>query len=163
MISIISFTYFYYFRREKKVYQQKYTNLLTKSARKKSSKQIEIAPEIIEGIIYKLKKFGEEQEFLKNDITLAKVAKKFKTNSSYLSKVINSHKKQNFANYVNDLRIEFCIEKLKTDSKFRRYSIKSIAQEIGFNNIQSFSSAFQKRMDQNPSDYIQNIDIQKDI
>ncbi len=164
LISLVSFAYFYYFKREKKVYEQKfeekYTDLLSKATKRKSSKQIEIAPEIVENIIYRLQKFEEEQEFLKNDLTMAKVAKKFKTNSSYLSKVINSHKKQNFANYVNDLRIEFCIEKLKTDSKFRRYSIKSIAQEIGFNNIQSFSSAFQKRMDQNPSDYIQNIDNQ---
>ncbi len=163
IIGLITFFYFYYFKKEKKVYEEKfeekYADLLHKSSkRKKSTKQLEIAPEIIENIIYRLNKFEEDQEFLKNDLTMAKVAKKFKTNSSYLSKVINTRKKQNFANYVNDLRVDFCIKKIKTDKKFRRYSIKSIALEIGFNNIQSFSAAFQKRIGQNPSDYIQKIE-----
>ncbi|WP_109302141.1 AraC family transcriptional regulator [Aquimarina sp. AU474] len=162
IIGLITFFYFYYFKKEKKVYEEKYADLLHKFVkRKKSTKQIEIAPEIIENIIYRLNKFEEDQEFLKNDLTMAKVAKKFKTNSSYLSKVINTRKKQNFANYLNDLRIDFCIEKIKTDKKFRRYSIKSIAQESGFNNIQSFSAAFQKRIHQNPSDYIQKIEYSK--
>ncbi|SHI97582.1 helix-turn-helix domain-containing protein [Aquimarina spongiae] len=165
VIATVSFAYFYYFKKEKKVYEQKieekYTDLIKKSSKRtRSSKQIEIAPEIVENIIHRLTKFEENQEFLKNDLTMANVAKKFKTNSSYLSKVINTHKKQNFANYLNDLRIEFCIQRLKTDQKFRRYSIKSIALETGFNNIQSFSAAFQKRIGQNPSDYIQNLNDQ---
>ena len=166
LIILMTIVYFYYFKKEKKVYEQKveekYKDLLKESSyqKPKTTRQIEISQQIVESIIYKLNKFEEDQEFLKNDLTMVKVAKKFKTNSSYLSKVINTHKKRNFANYLNDLRIAFCIKRLNTDKKFRRYSIKSIALETGFNSIQSFSAAFQKRIGQNPSDYIHSIENQ---
>src|SRR5690606_40608870 len=75
--------------------------------------------------------------FLEKGITLNSVSKKLKTNSSYLSKIVNFYKEESFTNYLNSLRIAFAIDKLKKDSKFRNYTISAIAQEVGFNTAES--------------------------
>ncbi len=162
VIILLSFFYLRNSEKKKIKYEEKIQEVQLKDHNRKRKKDIELSNEVIQEILIKLRKFEENQEFLKNNISLAKVAKKFKTNSTYLSKIINTHKHKNFANYLNDLRIDFCIEKLKSDKKFRHYSLQSIAKEIGFNNIQSFSSAFLKKIKVQPSYYIKNLII-KDL
>lgn len=83
------------------------------------------------------------------------------TNSSYLSKVVNFYKHKNFASYINDLRIEYVVEQLKEDKKLRSYTIKSIADEVGFNNVESFTKAFYKKTGIRPSYYINNLNNNK--
>ncbi|WP_416337329.1 helix-turn-helix domain-containing protein [Galbibacter sp. EGI 63066] len=70
------------------------------------------------------------------------LAKELNTNSTYLSKVINNSKQINFSNYINNLRIEYAIEKLTGSEQFRAYTIQAIAEESGFGTAQSFSSSF---------------------
>ncbi|WP_201923350.1 helix-turn-helix domain-containing protein [Aquimarina mytili] len=164
VIILLTLFYIYFHKRKQAQYQKNYNeNLLkieAKSLNKPKIKELEIAAEVTDDIIKKLKSFEEEHMFLKSDLTMTKVAKSFKTNSTYLSKIINTHKNKNFANYVNDLRIEYCIEQIKTNNKFRLYTIKSIAKEVGFNSIQSFSSAFYKKTGQHPSYFIKNSENQ---
>jgi len=108
-------------------------------------------------IIKKLKMFEQRKEFLIHEITLISIAKKFNTNSSYLSKVINEFKGKNFANYINDLRIEYTINQLNLNSKYRQYSIAAVADEAGFNNSKSFSRAFLKRTGKQASVFIREL------
>ncbi|WP_271784970.1 helix-turn-helix domain-containing protein [Aquimarina algiphila] len=122
--------------------------------------KLELPNEIITEILTKLEHFEDYHEFLDPNIKMNTVAKKLKTNSSYLSRVINVYKKKNFANYVNDLRIDYCIEKLKSDKKFRLYAIKSIGEEAGFNSVQSFSRAFYKKTGIQPSYFLKELDKQ---
>lgn len=82
--------------------------------------------------------------------------KKLETNSTYLSKTINQYKNKNFSQYINDLRIEDTITRLREDKKFRNYSIKAIAEEVGFSNSESFSKAFFKKTGYQPSYFIKN-------
>ena len=100
----------------------------------------------------------EKQEyFLKQDCNSYNVAKKINTNTSYLSKVINSHFGKNFNTYINDLRINYTIVRLKDDVIFRSYSIQSIAEEVGYKSADSFTKYFKKDTGLNPSFYIKNI------
>ncbi|WP_281988971.1 helix-turn-helix domain-containing protein [Aquimarina aggregata] len=154
---ILTFFYYKLQKRNKIKYKEKIQEIRKEKPNKIIKKDIELSNDLIQEILIKIKKFENNQEFLKNDITLAKVAKKFKTNSTYLSKIINTYKGKNFANYLNDLRIDFCIEKLKNDNKFRNYSLQSIAKDIGFNSIQSFSSAFYKKTGKQPSFYVKEL------
>jgi len=133
-----------------------------KAAVKVKEKKVvnDLPDKIVEEIIEKLDRFESDNKFIDSKMTLAKLAKMIKTNSSYLSKVINDRKGQNFTNYLNDLRVDFVIEKLKNDPTFRRYTIQSIGEEIGFNNIQSFSKAFQKKTGLKPSYFVKMIDNQ---
>lgn len=113
---------------------------------------------IIKDILYRLEEFESKSEFLKRNITTNSLAKSFGTNSKYLSKVINRYKKKNFNTYINELRIEYVIDKLKTDRRFKKYSIRAIANEIGFNSTEVFSKAFYKKNGIHPSYFIKELD-----
>ncbi|WP_326982142.1 hypothetical protein VUJ46_18315 [Chryseobacterium sp. MYb264] len=80
-------------------------------------------------------------------ITLGSLAKDIQTNSSYVSEVINTYKEQNFASYLNSLRVEYLLNKLVTDKKFRSYKLGVIPDELGYNNEQAFSIEFKKRQE----------------
>lgn len=113
----------------------------------------EIKTQILEG----LKKLEKQEYFLKQDCNSYNVAKKINTNTSYLSKVINSHYGKNFNTYINDLRINYTIVRLKNDVIFRSYSIQSIAEEVGYKSADSFTKYFKKDTGLNPSFYIKEI------
>lgn len=121
-------------------------------------KQPKIADEKVVKILNSLKKFEAKEQFLSNKCTLNYVAKKVHTNSTYFSIVLRTHKKKKFVQYITDLRIEYALQRLKNDSVFRSYDIKSIATEVGFNTAESFSKAFKKRTGIYPSFYIKNLD-----
>ena len=74
-----------------------------------------------------------------------------------MSIVINQTYNKSVVQYINDLRIEYVILKLKEDQKFRKYTIKAIAIEIGFNTDQAFSKAFHKKTGIFPSSFIKEL------
>ena len=103
-----------------------------------------LSEEIVKDVLLKLQLFENKDKYLKY-YTLSSLAKELKTNSSYLSKIINSSKEGNFTNYLHKLRVEYAINKLKTDRSFRFYTVQAIAEVVGFNRAQSFSTAFKKQ------------------
>lgn len=122
------------------------------------SKRNELSKEIASEILKKLSLFEKEEEYISANIKQVDFAKQLDTNSSYLSKVINQYKGKNFSQYINDLRIDYTIRKLKKDTRFRKYTIKAIAEEVGFNNSESFSKAFYSKTGLQPSYFIKKID-----
>ncbi|WP_271783633.1 response regulator transcription factor [Aquimarina algiphila] len=119
--------------------------------------EIDIPEEVITTVLKKLHGFEESVRFSKKQYTLNSLAKELQTNSAYLSKIINVHKNMNFANYLNNLRVDFAVGELTTDKALRSYTIKAIAEEVGFKNAQSFSSAFHKRTGIYPSYFIKQL------
>ena len=117
----------------------------------------DVPEEIKQLILEGLKKLEKQEYFLKQDCNSYNVAKKINTNTSYLSKVINSHYGKNFNTYINDLRINYTIVRLKNDVIFRSYSIQSIAEEVGYKSADSFTKYFRKDTGLNPSFYIREI------
>ncbi|WP_114902386.1 helix-turn-helix domain-containing protein [Kordia sp. SMS9] len=124
-------------------------------------KKIGLAKEVIDQILAALDDFESKKLFIESDNTLPNLSKRFKTNSAYLSKVVNTYKNKKFAEYLNDLRIEHAIEKIQTDKQFRLYTIKAIALEVGFNNSQSFARAFKRKTGIKPSDFITQLESMK--
>ena len=108
-----------------------------------------------------LEMFETNKEFLHKNITIEGLAKKFGTNRDYLSKSVNELKGKNFSQYVNELRINYIVEELKTDVVIRKHTISAIAEDIGFNNSESFSNAFKKITGTLPSYYIKLLQTQK--
>lgn len=117
----------------------------------------DVPEEIKQQILDGLKKLEKQEYFLKQDCNSYNVAKKINTNTSYLSKVINNHYGKNFNTYINDLRINYAIVRLKNDVIFRSYSIQSIAEEVGYKSADSFTKYFKKDTGLNPSFYIKEI------
>ncbi|WP_408612445.1 helix-turn-helix domain-containing protein [Chryseobacterium fluminis] len=84
-----------------------------------------------------------------------------KINTFYLSEIIDTHKGKNFNSYLNDLRIDYVLERLVKDKKFRSYKLPAIAEEIGYNNVQAFAVAFKKKTGTTPAIYIKEIEAQQ--
>lgn len=126
------------------------------------SKIIRVTSEdVAQNILKELDSFEKKELFLQKGITLNSVAKKVKTNTRYLSEIINFYKKKNFATYLNDLRIDYAINRLAKDRKFRSYKIPFIAEELGYNNEQAFTLAFKKRTGTTLSIYLKEIESQE--
>jgi AraC-like DNA-binding protein len=124
---------------------------------KNTVKNIRLDDETIKAILTRLEKLEEQEYFLKSTCNLRAVAKKTKTNSTYLSQIINTYKEKNFTEYINDLRIEYVLTRLKNDEKFRMFSIKAIALEIGYKSTDSFVKHFKNKTALNPSYYIKQL------
>ncbi|GEN78233.1 helix-turn-helix domain-containing protein [Chryseobacterium hagamense] len=134
----------------------------TASLENKESKTIRVTSEdVAQNILKELHSFEAKELFLQNGVTLNSVAKKAKTNTRYLSEIINIYKKKNFATYLNDLRIDYAINRLAIDRKFRSYKIPFIAEELGYNNEQAFTLAFKKRTGTTLSIYLKEIETQE--
>lgn len=108
-------------------------------------------------ILEKLIKLEEKKLFLKQDFTLHNVAKRLKTNTAYLSKIVNNELGKNFSTYVTELRINYIILELKNNAKLRSYSINAIAEEIGYKSPESFTKYFKIATGISPSVYIKKI------
>ncbi len=158
--------------KEKKKNAKKFRNLLakmnqidkqeleiidTKDSLLEEKTSVDVNQETTAQILDGLKKLKEQQYFLKQDCNSYNVAKKIKTNTSYLSKVINSHFEKNFNTYINDLRINYALLRLKKDSRFRSFSVQSIAEELGYKSADSFTKYFKLRTGLNPSFYIKQL------
>jgi len=118
---------------------------------------INIKDKEMKRIIEKLNELEDKNYYLRMDLTASSLAKKLKTNTTYLSKIINIHYQKNFTTYINDLRIDFVINRLKENNLFRRYTIQSLANEVGFKSKESFNTAFKKRTGVLPSALIKEL------
>jgi AraC-like DNA-binding protein len=118
----------------------------------------------VEAILEGLEKLEQSLYFLNSNCNLQNMAKKVKTNTTYLSKIISDYKHKKFYEYINELRIEYVLKRLKEDSKFRNYSIKHIAEEIGYKSTNSFTKYFKAHTKLYPSYYIKNLEdtVKKD-
>ncbi len=169
MISLVSVIFWIFNHRKKKKYRKRFEELYSNSETspvKKNKKDIKgtkeslagISDEIIQGILQDLKKFEQNKGYLKPNIMTNELAKKMNTNSKYLSKVVNHHYKKSISLYINELRINYCIEKVKTDKKFMNYTVKAIARECGFNSTDAFSKSFYKIKGIQPSYFIRELE-----
>ncbi|MHA7058273.1 helix-turn-helix domain-containing protein [Aquimarina sp. M1] len=165
---IVSFALLFFRNRKKRIFYKKKFDLLMQQQKPekvinnvlKETKTLDLPQELVDQILRKLEIFEKENKFTDGTITSAKLAKKIGTNSTYLSKVINYYKGKNFANYVNDLRVDYAVDQIKNNPNYRKYTLKSIGEEIGFNNIQSFTKAFYKKTGIKPSYFIKQIENQ---
>ena len=131
--------------------------------KKKIVTGISIDDDKVNAVLKGLAKLEKQEYFLRSDCNLRAIAKKTKTNATYLSKIINTHKDKNFNEYMNDLRIDYALRRLKHDKRFRSFSVKSIAEEIGYKSDKSFTKHFKSKTGINPSYYIKNLEkLEKD-
>lgn len=121
------------------------------------SKKQEIPEEVVAEILRRLAKFETEQAYLNPKVDLPYLANQFKTNTAYLSKVINSQKEKSFTAYLNELRINYLIDLLKKDPTYRQHSVAALAELTGYSTSRQFSAAFSEVGKMKPSDFLKRI------
>ncbi|WP_379963118.1 helix-turn-helix domain-containing protein [Epilithonimonas sp. UC225_85] len=117
-------------------------------------KIVKVSLEADKRIIKKLEKFERKQHFLLPDMSLSNMANIFNTNTTYLSVVIKNHKNLNFNAYINNLRIDYIINKLKTSPRYLNYKISYLAKESGFGSHTVFSRIFKEKTGRTPAEFI---------
>ncbi|WP_452599700.1 helix-turn-helix domain-containing protein [Pontimicrobium sp. MEBiC01747] len=113
--------------------------------------------EKVKEIITKLEKLEKQNYFLRQDCTLHNMAKRLKTNTSYLSKIVNTTYNKSFSVYINELRINYVLLELKNNKQLRSYSVKAISQEIGYKSTDSFTKYFKQATGITPAVYIKKV------
>ncbi|MEX0287619.1 MAG: helix-turn-helix domain-containing protein [Flavobacteriaceae bacterium] len=98
---------------------------------------------------------AKEKAYLEPEVSLASLSKRLSTSSQKTSEVINQYAKQNFNDYINYHRIQEA-KKLLTSEHAERFTISSIAFDIGFSSLSSFNTAFKKFEGTTPSRYRNN-------
>ncbi|MBC8754142.1 AraC family transcriptional regulator [Kordia sp. YSTF-M3] len=168
---LVGFTIFFLilYRRNKNKNKKRFSELLIRmqqlETEKKKPKTITHKTDLAindEGVVQILKDlstFEAKQSFLHVDCTLAYTAKKLKTNTAYLSHVINTYKGKTFTAYLNDLRIDTALVTLKNDKKIRLYSMKAIANEFGYKRRETFSKVFKSTTGMDPTSYIKELQL----
>ena len=80
------------------------------------------------------------------------LAKELKTNTRYLSAVINSRFGTNYSCLLNEYRIKEALH-LLVDKRYAEKNVEEISALVGFANRQSFYAAFYKNMGETPNAY----------
>jgi AraC-like DNA-binding protein/Tfp pilus assembly protein PilF len=115
----------------------------------------EVMPkEVEQTILDKLLMFEQGIAFTDGNLNLSVLSVMLETNSKYLSYVINKHKKKDFNNYINELRIVYIIKKLESSPEYLTYKISYLAEECGFSSHSKFAEKFKSATGMSPSSFI---------
>lgn len=105
-----------------------------------------------------LESFEKGNLYNNKNMSLPFLSGELNTNTKYLSYIINQHKNADFKTYINRLRINYIVDKLMNDEKYRQYKISILADECGFSSHSKFASVFKAVTDFSPSAYIKRIE-----
>ena len=123
-----------------------------------SADLLKISPAVEENILKGLKYFEENLHFNNKNVSRYNLANELNFNTKYLSLVIKKHKNFNFNQYINHLRINYIVDKLKNEPKFRKYKINHLAEITGYSSHSAFSLEFKKIVGIHPSAFIKTLD-----
>ncbi|WP_175487202.1 helix-turn-helix domain-containing protein [Epilithonimonas hungarica] len=165
---VLGFVFWFRFRtRQNYNYYKEYISKLKKTQKEEEimisgkedveemSKTPQLIPEKTEQILLeKLLAFEKGKDFTKKSLTLHSLAKELDTNTRYLSEIVNKHKQKNFNSYINELRINYIINKLRNEPSFLNYKISYLAEESGFSSHTSFSTVFKTVTGISPKEFI---------
>ncbi|MCD9855039.1 helix-turn-helix transcriptional regulator [Epilithonimonas sp. JDS] len=122
-----------------------------------SGGKIVIPDKTIRFLLEKLELFERNEEYTDSSISLNQLAENLNTNTKYLSEIINTHKNKNFHSYINELRINYIINKLKNNPVYLKYKVSHLAEEAGFSSHSLFSTVFKQVTGNSPASYIKLI------
>lgn len=164
-ISVIVLFLFGFQHRKRKQLKQRFEEIVknkekqeTEHRAQEPKESLSIPKEVIKKVLEGLGGFENGTSFTSPKLSLHSLANDLNTNANYLSKIINHYKGFGFSAYINSLRVNHVIQLLDTDSRIRKYSIKGIAEEMGYKNAESFSNAFYKKTGLKPSYYIKQLE-----
>ena len=93
-----------------------------------------------------------QKKYKDADYSAKDLAKELKTNTRYLSAVVNSRFGMNYCSLVNEYRIKDALH-LLTDKRYADKNVEEISDMVGFANRQSFYAAFFKNVGITPRKY----------
>lgn len=89
------------------------------------------------------------ENYMDSNLGLAKISSVFGISEGYISTIFKEQDGINFADYVEQLRIEKACQLLTENL----YKIADISDMVGYNSVQSFRRAFKRVLGINPTEY----------
>jgi len=103
----------------------------------------------------------KDEVYTNSSFSLADLATRLEVNRNYVSATINRCTGNNFANFINEYRINKAID-IMSVKKNASLTIDQIAYSSGFNDRKSFYRAFKKITGLAPSEFRANMDDEED-
>lgn len=150
----------HYKKREKEKFNQIMADLADKKkapARLINNQNTSLSPELSNTLLKNLEKFENQKKFLEKDMNLAKLAALLDTNTKYASIIIAEKRLKKTTSYINDLKIDYIVELLISNNKYRNYTNQALAEEAGFGSTQIFTLCFKNRIKMSPTSFIQQL------
>jgi AraC-like DNA-binding protein len=72
-----------------------------------------------------------------------------------ISAYVNRRKNLNFFGYLNQFRIDYCLEKFAA-KEYKSKTLEALAEECGFHNRTTFIRVFKSVTGMNPTEYIRH-------
>ncbi|MXN90514.1 helix-turn-helix domain-containing protein [Flavobacterium sp. Sd200] len=94
----------------------------------------------------------EQHIYTDSTLNREKVAEKLGISAGYVSQIINTITGDNFANYINQYRVE-AVKEMISDSEYENYNLLTMGLESGFTSKTTFYKAFKKVTGQTPNEY----------
>ena len=105
-------------------------------------------------ILEALTLWESKKSFLNPACSITLASKEIGCNSKYLSFVVNKNKKIDFPNYVNNLRLEFLNNYLRTVEEARNFKLTYLAALSGFSSYGKFAKSIKDKTGFNPTQFI---------
>lgn len=95
-----------------------------------------------------------KNEHIYTDSTLSreKAAEKLGISAGYVSQIVNTITGDNFANYINNYRVE-AVKEMISNAEYENYNLLAMGLESGFTSKTTFYKAFKKVTGQTPNEY----------
>ncbi|MGO4275466.1 helix-turn-helix domain-containing protein, partial [Paenibacillus sp. TAF58] len=90
-----------------------------------------------------------QQHYKRNDMSLNLLASEFRLSVSHLSKLFKEQMECNFIDYLMDVRMNKAMEQLVSTDEM----IRTIAEQVGYSNVNSFVRIFKKITGLTPTEY----------
>ncbi|WP_442589175.1 helix-turn-helix domain-containing protein [Pedobacter sp. AW31-3R] len=118
----------------------------------------DLSPDFLAEFIPRLEDLMKHSAVFKQQgITINEVALKLNVTPHVLSAVLNNHYNQRFTDFINQYRISYVIELIKSDHTSRQYTIEGLAKTAGFSSRTPFYTAFKKITGMTPSEYLNQL------
>ncbi len=92
-------------------------------------------------------------EFCSPDFSIERLAQLVDSNSRYVSEAINEGYGKNFRTFLNEYRINEAMRRLADSEHFGGFTIKAIAESVGYKSQANFITVFTKTTGMKPSMY----------
>ncbi len=94
----------------------------------------------------------EEHIYTDSTLNREKVAERLGISAGYVSQIVNTITGDNFANYINNYRVE-AVKEMISNSEYENYNLLAMGLESGFTSKTTFYKAFKKVTGQTPNEY----------
>jgi AraC-like DNA-binding protein len=147
---ILIFSLFFY---PSLLYGKSFNGTIKKALKSLNNTQLTEDDEKLEEIIIMIDREVEiNQLFLKHGYSIHDLSRDIHIPAYQISKSLNAFKGLGFVDFINQKRIQYCINKFN-HGEWLNHTLEAVAFDCGFNNRNSFTKSFKKVMGVSPSEF----------